>query len=202
MGGLRMPCNLHVQPLLREEDPNLEPPNFSTPLDSWLPDYLFNPFTMSCPLGQQKKVAGIYCDIAQIVVSQGNPRKGHALVKGRGLLGLFYDWLTSLLWCFHMCCLRLLFWTRRATNFVRKFWQVPFWSLPWWVSGSATPKHRGKWRFLHSPHHLSQIYWIILVEWICPKKPTCGRCIVYLQRLLFWAASHLEVSLQTQTYYV
>ncbi len=95
MGGLRMPCNLHVQLLLREEDPNLEPPNFSTPLDSWLPDYPFNPFTISCPLGQQKKVAGIYCDIAQIVVSEGNPRKGHALVRGRGLL-VFFLWLVDL----------------------------------------------------------------------------------------------------------
>ena len=36
-------------------------------------------------------------------------KQGHTLVKGPGLVDLFCGWLTLLLWCFHMCCLRLLF---------------------------------------------------------------------------------------------
>ena len=90
-----------------------------------------------------------------------------------------------MLWCFDMCSWRPLFLARPATNFVSKFWQAPLWSLPLLASGSARPKHRGKWRFFHSLCPLFLICLTIQAEWICPKKPTCGRCIVYrLQRLL------------------
>ena len=80
---------------------------------------------------------------------RGNQKQGHALVKARGLLGSVCVWLTSLLWCFDMCYWRPLFLARPATNLVSKFWPVPLWSLRFLASGSARPKHRGKWRFFH-----------------------------------------------------
>ena len=80
-------------------------------------------------------------------------KQGHALVKARGLLGSVCVWLTSLLWCFNMCYWRPLFLARPATNLVSKFWPVPRWSLRFLASGSARPKHRGKWRFFHSWVH-------------------------------------------------
>ena len=110
--------------------------------------------------------------------------QGHALVKARGFLGSVCVCLTSMLWCFDMCSWRPLFLARPATNFVSKFWQAPLRSLPLLASGSARPKHRGKWRFFHSLCPLFLICLTIQAEWIRPKKPTCGRCIVYLQRLL------------------
>ena len=82
---------------------------------------------------------------------ENQEKQGHALVKARGLLGSVCVWLTSLLWCFDMCYWRPLFLARPATNLVSKFWPVPLWSLHFLASGSARPKHRGKWRFFHSP---------------------------------------------------
>ena len=103
-------------------------------------------------------------------------KQAHALVKAPGFLGSVCVWLTSLLWCLHMCYWRPLFLARPATNFVSKFWPVPLWSLRFLASGSSRPKHGGKWKFYHSPCLLFLICFTIQTEWICPKKPTCGTC--------------------------